>query len=251
MSNIIVRESAGEIRAIARNALKGNWVKVIIGVLVFYLLSTTVPLLITVLLPNTITSYYFEAMEQSISVSYVANLYTAVLNGALTVGFCSFFLNFFRRKDINVGYLFNGFEYFFKAFALMFMYSLFVFLWTLLLIVPGIIAVFRYSQAFYILADHPEKGVMECLRESKVMMTGNKGKFFCLALSFIGWAILASVVVFWVPVLSGIAGIVLDLAASVPYLFFLAYMTTAETAFYDLVSGNLQAMPKEEENYYF
>ena len=59
--------------------------------------------------------------------------------------------------------------------------SLFIFLWSLLLIVPGIIAAIRYSQAFFILADDPSKGIRQCMDESKAMMNGNKMKYFCLS----------------------------------------------------------------------
>jgi uncharacterized membrane protein len=58
------------------------------------------------------------------------------------------------------------------------------------LIVPGIIAAFRYSMAFYILKDHPEISPMEAIRRSKEMMVGQKWRYFVLNLSFIGWALL-------------------------------------------------------------
>lgn len=45
--------------------------------------------------------------------------------------------------------------------------GIFVMLWSLLFWFPGIIAYYRYSQAFYILAENPEKGIMDCINESK------------------------------------------------------------------------------------
>ena len=65
---------------------------------------------------------------------------------------------------------------------------------------PGIIAYYRYSQAFYILAENPEKGIMDCINESKAMMYGHKMDKFVLDLSFILWYLLAGVT-------CGIAGI--------------------------------------------
>ena len=66
----------------------------------------------------------------------------------------------------------------------------FVFLWALLLIIPGIIAAIAYSQTFYILAEDDTIGSMDALRKSKEMMIGYKWKYFCLGLRFIGWALL-------------------------------------------------------------
>ena len=68
--------------------------------------------------------------------------------------------------------------------------SLFIFLWSLLLIIPGIIAAYAYSQVFYILADNPSLSGMEALDQSKQMMKGRKWKYFCLCMRFVGWSIL-------------------------------------------------------------
>ncbi len=254
MNHIIVRESSSEIRAIARNALQGNWVKVAAGILVYYVLTVTVPELLAVLIPGTMMSYYNEFIGESYSLSYVASLYNLLLSGAFMLGLNSFLLAFFRSRDINPGYIFNGFEYFFKALGLMVIMGIQVFLWSLLFIIPGIIAVLRYSQAFFILAEDPSKGIMACINESKYYMNGNKGKFFCLSLSFIGWAILAMVPLAFLPYFSGVLGIIVDLLYSVPWYFFLTYSYTARAAFYDLVSGNLMARPQSgfnESDYHF
>lgn len=255
MNNIIVRETSSEIRAIARNALKDNWLMVAVGYFVYYIMTMTIPAILELILPNAATSYYNEALQQSVTVSYVSNLYTSILAGAFALGLCSFMLAFFRKKDINPGYIFNGFEYFLKALGMMIVVGFFTFLWTLLFIIPGIIAGIRYSQAFYILADHPEKGIMECINESKYIMNGNKGKFFCLCLSFIGWLILAALPSTFIPnaiLYSGVLSIIFGLITDIPYMFVMAYVHTARTAFYDLATGNLVARTKTpEENYNF
>ncbi len=71
-------------------------------------------------------------------------------------------------------------------------YSLWVFLWTLLFIVPGIVKAFSYSQMFFILAEYPDIGVRKAMQISKTMTKGNKGDLFVMCLSFIGWEILAA-----------------------------------------------------------
>ena len=65
-----------------------------------------------------------------------------------------------------------------------------IFLWFLLLIVPGIVAALSYSMTFYILADEPDINAKEALEKSKIMMDGHKMDLFLLGLSFIGWALL-------------------------------------------------------------
>ena len=156
MNHIIVRETASEIRAITRGALKGNWPVVIAAMAVYYIMTTTIPNLLAVLIPSASYNVYNEYLQEYITISYVSNLYSFVLSGAFSVGLCSFLLAFFRRREGNPAHIFNGFEVFFKSFALMVMQSIFIFLWGLLFIVPGIIAALRYSQAYYILAEHPE-----------------------------------------------------------------------------------------------
>ena len=76
-------------------------------------------------------------------------------------------------------------------FLLFFMSGLFVALWSLLFIIPGIVASYSYAMSYYIKNDHPEYKWNECIKESKKMMKGYKWKLFCLDLSFIGWRIVA------------------------------------------------------------
>lgn len=83
----------------------------------------------------------------------------------------------------------------------LFLRDLYVWLWSLLLIVPGIIASYRYMMVPYILADHPEMTTKEALQLSCDMMDGHKGEAFLLDCTFIGWRILSivwPVGVFWV-----------------------------------------------------
>ncbi|MBP5706981.1 MAG: DUF975 family protein, partial [Spirochaetales bacterium] len=96
-----------------------------------------------------------------------------------------------RTNKCEFNTAFKGFSQFVSAFIAGFVGSLFVMLWSCLFIIPGIIAAFRYSMAFYILADNPEMSGMDALKASKEMMKGHKMEFFMLQLSFIGWFFLA------------------------------------------------------------
>ena len=122
------------------------------------------------------------------------------------------------------------------------MSAFFATMWALLFIIPGIIAYIRYSQALYILADDPRKGVFQCINESKYLMTGNKAKFFCMNLSFIGWTILANLPIMLFPfTVPGWLAIIVDLVLSIPYFFLLAYVEVTNGIFYELVTGHLVA----------
>ena len=68
--------------------------------------------------------------------------------------------------------------------------GLFIFLWTLAFIIPGIIASLSYSMVFFVKLDNPDMGAMDVLRKSKQIMSGHKMDDFVLGLSFLGWVIL-------------------------------------------------------------
>lgn len=97
-----------------------------------------------------------------------------------------------ERKTINYSDLFSQFSRLGAGFAMQFLRWLFVFLWTLLFIIPGIIASYSYSMTAYIMVDHPEYSALEAITESKKMMRGHKWRLFCLHFSFIGWYLLSA-----------------------------------------------------------
>ena len=86
--------------------------------------------------------------------------------------------------------LFDGFGFTGKIILLNLVTGLFVFLWSLLLVIPGIIAIYRYRFALYNLCENPELGVMDALRLSKQQTMGFKLDLFVLDVTFIGWGLL-------------------------------------------------------------
>jgi uncharacterized membrane protein len=70
--------------------------------------------------------------------------------------------------------------------------GIFIFLWTLLFVIPGIIKFYAYSMTHYIIADNPDIDFMDALKESEKMMKGHKFRLFKLQLSFLGWFILGA-----------------------------------------------------------
>jgi hypothetical protein len=132
-----------------------------------------------------------DGMEPPTS-SYLISLVLQVMSSIIGAGFVIFLLNTIRKAGACVGNLLDGFGFFLKIILLEVLEGIFIFLWSLLLVFPGIIAAYRYRMALYILVDNPELSARQCLRKSKEMMKGHKWELFVVDLSFIGWSILAS-----------------------------------------------------------
>ena len=258
MNTYIVNEPSKNIRTLARQALSGHWKSAVLAMLV-YLLCIAVP---TVIIIALFGGFSEEALINEDFMSPgegLSTIYSILVTGAFTFGITVYFLDLVREKKADLGQVFSGFGFFFKTLLLYIVMSIFIVLWSLLLIVPGIIASFRYSQAFYILADDPSKDVMQCIKESKEMMKGNKAKYFCLQLSFIGWYLLF----FAVYLITFLGGAVISIMAPGAFalslgimgvglvaliiggLILMPYVMAATTVFYEMANGNLR--PESDE----
>jgi uncharacterized membrane protein len=111
----------------------------------------------------------------------------------LIVGHAHFSMRLYRREQATVGEFFTaGFaDYGRNLLGTIWMY-LFIFLWSLLLIVPGIVKAFSYWMTPYLLADCPNVDPQEALKLSMRMTDGRKGEIFVMYLSFLGWMILSA-----------------------------------------------------------
>lgn len=125
------------------------------------------------------------------SSSYFMDIVLQFVLSIVSAGFIIFLLNTVRGTGACMGNLLDGFGFFWRILVLNILEGVFIFLWSLLLVIPGIIASYRYRMAIYILVDHPEMSALECIRESKRMMAGHKWELFILDLSFIGWKLLS------------------------------------------------------------
>jgi len=152
-----------ELKAIARTQLQGSWLP---AVLVFLL---------------------YTVITSAVSMTVVGPL---IIGGPLTLGLTGYFLRKARGESVEIEDMFDGFKSFFPSFVLYLLLMLFIGLWTLLLIVPGIIKSFSYSMAYFILRDNPGIGALEAITQSRKMMVGYKWKLFLLCLSFLGWGLL-------------------------------------------------------------
>jgi len=118
---------------------------------------------------------------------------TLIITPAFALSVTRVFLNVVDGVRPVVGDAFSGFDDFWAAFKVNFLVGLFTFLWSLLLVIPGIIKSYSYSMSLYILAENKGKGALECINESKEMTNGYKMDLFMLGLSFIGWMLLCVV----------------------------------------------------------
>jgi uncharacterized membrane protein len=124
-------------------------------------------------------------------ISYGIQVVEVLITGPLMLGFFAFFLKIARRSQAKAIMVFEGIAFFGKALSTYLLMTVFILLWTLLLVIPGVIAIYSYSMTFFILADDPSVKPMEALRRSKEMMRGKKWKFFFLQCRFIGWYLLS------------------------------------------------------------
>ena len=118
------------------------------------------------------------------------NLILLLISGPLSLGITKFTINISRNQEARIEQLFEGFSNFGTSTGAYLLTVLFTLLWTLLLIIPGIIAALSYSMTFYIIADDDSIGAMDAIDKSKKMMYGHKWKYFRLLLRIVGLSLL-------------------------------------------------------------
>ena len=143
-----------------------------------------------------------------------------IIGGTVQLGYCHFLLKQQDGDPLDVQDLFSQFHRFGAGFLQSFLRNLYILLWSLLLIVPGIIKTFSYAMTPFIMAEHPELTVTEAITASRKMMDGHKFDCFLLGLSFIGWNLLSVLTL-------GILG-----------LWIVPYQNAAYAAFYRDISKN-------------
>lgn len=180
-----VLPSNAEITRMARGALEGRWASIIGIYLVWFF----------VVIGSVFGLVVFQGAVERIAgksplLEFGTQLIQNIIQAPFTLSFSFLSLRIARGQSTHVPMVFQGFAHFWKACATYFLIFLFALLWTLLLIVPGIIAGLSYSMAWYILCDDPTLSPLEAIRRSKAMMRGHKWRYFCLLCRFLGWGVL-------------------------------------------------------------
>lgn len=187
----------------ARESLKGKW-GLAIGTFVVYLLITVTLQVIPIAGP----------------------IVSLIISGPFALGLAIFSLAISRNQEARLEQIFQGFNNFGTALGAYLLMVLFIILWMLLLIIPGIMAALSYSMTFFILADEKSLGAIEAIDKSKQMMYGYRWKLFCLCLRFFGWALLCI------------------LTLGIGFLWLFPYIQISFAKFYDDVKAN----PLAKEN---
>ncbi|MBE9487855.1 MAG: DUF975 family protein [Bacteroidetes bacterium] len=167
----------------AYNILKGKWGEVIPITLIAAFLLIIIFIFYFII---AIKSYYFFKFNPSVII--LLALYPPII-----VGYYKYFLNFnksyldFDRADKNYfKILFIRFKRnYLQTFLTYLLHNIYVNLWTLLLIVPGIIKSIAYSQVYFIIAEDEEISANNAIKKSQAMMKGHKMEFFELIISFV------------------------------------------------------------------
>ena len=167
-----------DLKARGKETLKGYWLMVIAATALTYLLTAS----------SGSNAAYNSQTEENINL--MLSIISFLLSGVLAYGMANIYLGLARKGHAEFTDLFAGFSVYTKTLILYIVRGLFIFLWALLLIIPGIIAAISYAMSYYIMVDNPGMTAMEALAESKAMMNGHKMRFFGLWLSFLGWFIL-------------------------------------------------------------
>lgn len=157
-----------DLMSMARESLSGHW-GLGVGVMLLY-----------------------QVIIQGISgfIPFVGPIACLAIAGPMVVGICLVFLSLVRRTPATVGQMFEGFNQFGTALCGYLLMMLYTMLWSLLFLIPGIIAAYAYSMTFFIIADDPSVSASDAITRSKEMMQGNKWKLFCLFWRFFGWSLL-------------------------------------------------------------
>ncbi|WP_439033515.1 DUF975 family protein [Bacillus paranthracis] len=153
--------------------------------------------------------------------STIVDIITTFMVGPLTLGGYYLALHIIREKDARIGHIFRWFtegSKFIKSFLLYIVVNIYIFLWCLLFIIPGIIKSFSYAMTYFIINDHPEYSINQAITESRRMMDGHKMEYFILCLSFIGWFILSCITL------------------GIGFLWLIPYFYTTSAAFYEEIA---------------
>ncbi|ATI50401.1 MULTISPECIES: DUF975 family protein [Bacillus cereus group] len=153
--------------------------------------------------------------------SMIVDIITTFMVGPLTLGGYYLALHIIREKDARIGHIFRWFtegSKFIKSFLLYIVVNIYIFLWCLLFIIPGIIKSFSYAMTYFIINDHPEYSINQAITESRRMMDGHKMEYFILCLSFIGWFILSCITL------------------GIGFLWLIPYFYTTSAAFYEEIA---------------
>lgn len=227
-------KTRAELKTEAKAVLRGRWKDSVLMSLVPTLISIAIGLILFILLVLPVILFVQNNPDiVSGTASYDGNsgggggggLVGGLLAALFSAGISWTYLDLLRGKRQEIRPFSDAFRGFsgpviLGVICVYLLMTIFIFLWSLLLIIPGIIKGYAYSQAYFVYYDTYEEtgersGFLECITRSRKLMKGYKGQLFLLDLSFLGWHILAI------------------LTAGIGYLWLTPYITATKAAFYE------------------
>jgi uncharacterized membrane protein len=206
----------------AKEQLHGKWMQAALVCFIASLIAMTSTGMNTVhSVQNVLQNGHWVNVSTTNSTSGLGGLLSFIFAGPITLGVSGYFLKLIRNEKTIIENMFGGFKFFITAFVLNLLITIFTVLWSLLLIIPGIIASYRYSMSYYIMADNPQLSAAEALNESKQMMIGFKFELFKLWCSFLGWFILGLI------------------SVGIGFIWIIPYYNAAKANFYQDLKLNL------------
>ena len=230
--------SSRDLRYQARRALAGRWgVAILAGFLAAFFggLVNSVSNGISIELDEE-TMKYFQMSESTIEALFgvalsvtTLSLVQFIMGGPVQLGYSQFLLKMHRGEDAQVKDLFSQFYRFAEGFCLYLLRGIFIVLWSMLFVIPGIVKSYSYAMAHFIMAEDPSISCVDAITRSRQLMDGHKAELFVLRLSFIGWHFLCI------------------LTCGIGYLWLIPYQNAAEAAFYHNLTDPTPVKPKEDD----
>ena len=169
--------TAKEYRAKAAEQCNGTN-KLILIYVVYFLIMLAVSVI------DSLTGSKQVVNDQEVTSTWFATMFNFFTAGVFTFSLAEIAKKVNYGEQLEISDLFSGFAKFGRAFSLYLLEAIRVLLWSLLLIIPGIIKGYAYSMAYYIANENPDLSLSDCLKESEKMMVGYKWKYFCFRYSY-------------------------------------------------------------------
>lgn len=202
----MIMKDNSEIKESALAALKNNWSKPVLEFLELWVISCGIAWVASL----------FKVRNPSLAdfVSIAGNIF---LVAPIAYGIRLYILQFYRERNYSdaSSQLSYVFSHYWRTMGIVLLKGIYIFLWTLLLIIPGIIKSYSYAMTYFISYDEPELSAEDCINKSMRMMEGHKFDLFLLDFSFIGWALLCL------------------LTLGIGFLWLYPYVLTSHAVFYE------------------
>ena len=192
---------SADYRMLALDALRGKWKTAVLTGIAASALGATIVSSSNSAVSNSnqAKDIHFELFSQPNGGRLLAVLLAGIVlwavlqlivGGAVQLGYAHFNLNLVDGNDAAISDLFSQKDRLWDGFCMKFLQGLYIALWSLLLVIPGIVKTYSYAMTPYIMSEHPSLTANEAITESRRIMDGNKWRLFCLDFSFIGWELL-------------------------------------------------------------